>query len=149
VLKVLCPCTPSGRVKGVDDRCVRHFYHHSRWWWTTAVDGNGDAHGPVRDRAYTPKPGRDAQLTAAVRKHLRALRDEELVTERPAYVMRAGDGSIVEVFEWRSAEAIRAAHGNPAVQALWAEFGEACDFTPLAGLAETHQLFAEFEGVEL
>jgi quinol monooxygenase YgiN len=99
--------------------------------------------------AYTPKAGKEQQLLDAVRKHLQVLRDEQLVTDKPAYVMRAGDGTIVEVFEWRSAEAIGQAHGNPAVQALWAEFGEACDYTPLAKLAESHQMFAEFDAVPL
>ena len=71
------------------------------------------------------------------------------MTDRPASVMRAADGTILEVFEWRSAEAIQQAHGNPAVQALWAEFGAACDYTPLANLAEAQQMFAEFEAVQL
>lgn len=99
--------------------------------------------------AYTPKTGKEPQLLAAVRKHLRVLQDEKLVTDKPASVMRAGDGTILEIFEWRSAEAIQQAHGNPAVQALWAEFGDACDYTPLANLAESHQMFAEFDAVTL
>jgi hypothetical protein len=53
------------------------------------------------------------------------------------------------MFEWRSAEAIQQAHANPAVQALWAEFGEACDYTPLARLKESQQMFAEFEAVSV
>lgn len=88
--------------------------------------------------AYKPKPDMDQQLLAAVAKHLEV-----------AYVMRSADNTIVEVFEWRSAEAIHQAHGNPAVQALWADFGAACDYTPLANLAESQQMFAEFEPVVL
>jgi hypothetical protein len=84
-----------------------------------------------------------------VKKHLQVLHAEGLVTDRPAYVMRATDGTIREVFEWRSAEAIHQAHTNPAVQALWEEFGAACDYTTLANLAEAHQMFAEFEAVAL
>jgi hypothetical protein len=99
--------------------------------------------------AYSPKPGMADALMAAVRKHLRVLRAEDLVTDRPASVMRAADGTVVEVFEWRSAEAIARAHATPAVQALWAEFGAACDYRPLGGLAECQQLFAEFEPVAL
>ena len=99
--------------------------------------------------AYTPKPGKDQQLLAAVRKHLEVLQTQHLVTEKPAYVMRAGDGTIVEVFEWRSAKAVQEAHGNPAVQALWAEFGAACDYTPLSKLPEAQQMFAEFDAVQL
>jgi len=99
--------------------------------------------------AYTPKAGREEQLLAAVKKHLQVLQAEQLVTDRPASVMRAADGTILEVFEWRSAEAIQQAHGNPAVHALWAEFGAACEYTPLAKLAEAQQMFAEFEAVQL
>lgn len=99
--------------------------------------------------AYKPKPDMDQQLLAAVAKHLEVLRSEHLVTDKPAYVMRSADNTIVEVFEWRSAEAIHQAHGNPAVQALWADFGVACDYTPLANLAESQQMFAEFEPVVL
>lgn len=99
--------------------------------------------------AYTPKPGQEQPLIAAVKKHLRVLHAEGLVTDKPAYVMRAADGTIVEVFEWRSAEAIGQAHTNPSVQALWAEFGAACDYTPLAKLKESHEMFAEFDAVSL
>ena len=99
--------------------------------------------------AYTPKAGKEQQLLAAVRKHLQVLQNEQLVTDRSAYVMRAVDGTIVEVFEWRSAEHIQKAHGNPAVQALWGEFATVCDYTPLAKLAEAQQMFAEFNAVQL
>jgi quinol monooxygenase YgiN len=97
--------------------------------------------------AYKPKPGKEEGLRAAVAKHLRVLREENLVTEREASVMRAADGTVIEVFEWLSAEAIAKAHGNPAVQALWGEFAAVCDYVPLASLNEAQQMFAEFEGV--
>ncbi len=99
--------------------------------------------------AYRPRSGMDRQLLAVVTKHLEVLRSEHLVTDKPAYVMRSADNTIVEVFEWRSAEAIHQAHNNPAVQALWADFGAACDYTPLANVAEAQQMFAEFEPVTL
>lgn len=99
--------------------------------------------------AYTPKPGMEQQLLAVVRKHVQVLKAEQLVTDRPAHVMRAADGTLVEVFEWRSAEAIAKAHSSPAVLALWAEFGAVCDFKPLATLAEAQQMFAEFDAVAL
>ena len=62
--------------------------------------------------AYTPKPGKEEQLLAVVKKHLDVLAAENLITDRPGYVMRAVDVSIVEVFEWRSAAAIAQAHTN-------------------------------------
>lgn len=99
--------------------------------------------------AYTPKTGKEQELLAAVKKHFHVLQAENLVTDRPPYVMRATDGTIVEVFEWRSSEAVQNAHKNPAVQALWGEFGAVCDYTPISKLAETHQMFAEFDAVQL
>ncbi|MEE8307315.1 MAG: hypothetical protein V3R81_08615 [Gammaproteobacteria bacterium] len=99
--------------------------------------------------AYTPKSGMGMELMAVVKKHLQVLRNEQLVTEKSAYVMQAADDTLVEVFEWRSAKAIEDAHSNPAIQALWAEFDVVCDFTPLASLAEAQQMFAEFDAVEV
>ncbi len=99
--------------------------------------------------AYAPKPGMTDALLAAVRNHLQVLRAENLVTDRPAYVMRAADGTVVEIFEWQSNEAIEKAHSTPVVQALWAEFDAACDYRPLSGLAECQQLFADFEPISI
>lgn len=99
--------------------------------------------------AYTPKSGKEEQLLTVVAKHLQVLRAERFVTDKAAYVMRAADGTIVEVFEWRSAEAIELAHSNPSVQALWQEFDEACEYIPLTKLAEAHQIFAEFDTVQV
>src|SRR5262245_45713662 len=98
---------------------------------------------------YRPKPGMESALEAAVRKHVAVLAEQGLVTDRAPFVMRAASGAIVEVFEWRSAEAIASAHSNPAVQALWAEFGAACEYAPLVSLPEAQNLFAEFDTVEL
>ncbi len=98
--------------------------------------------------AYKPKPGMDRELEACVAKHLRVLADEGLVSDRPGCTMRGVDGTLVEVFEWRSAEAIEAAHGNVAVGALWSEFGAVCDYVPLSSLPEAGRMFAEFDAVD-
>lgn len=95
--------------------------------------------------AYRPKPGQAAALDALVEKHVRVLAQEGLVSDRAPYVMKAKDGTVVEVFEWASAGAIARAHANAAVGALWVEFGAACDYVPLSQLPETAQLFAEFD----
>ena len=95
--------------------------------------------------AFKPKPGQNDALAAVVAKHLRVLRSENLVTDKAPYVMHAMNGTVVEVFEWRSSEAIAAAHSSPAVQALWGEFAGVCDYVPLASLDEAQQMFAEFD----
>ena len=98
--------------------------------------------------AYRPKPGCAQALEALLSRHLRILAEQGLVTDRPACFMRGEDGTMVEVFEWRSAEAIEQAHGNPAVGALWDEFARVCDYLPLSALPETQRLFAEFDAIE-
>ena len=42
--------------------------------------------------AYTPKPCKERDLLAAVAKHQRVLRAENLVTAAPTVLMRAADG---------------------------------------------------------
>lgn len=99
--------------------------------------------------AYRPRAEKDAALLDLVRRHHPRLKAEGLVTDRPAYAMRAKDGTIVEVFEWKSQKAVDEAHTNPAVQTMWKEFGEACDYVPLSQLAEAKEMFAGFAPVEL
>ena len=75
--------------------------------------------------AFKAKPGAEAALIRLVGKHWQVLRGESLVTERPRVAMRSENGTVIEVFEWASSEAIERAHTNPTVQALWAGFAEA------------------------
>lgn len=99
--------------------------------------------------AYTPKDGMENQLLAVVLKHQKVLQTHNLVTDKPAYAMRAADGSVLKVFEWRSADAITQAHNTPAVQDSWNEFGDVCQYTPIAKLAESQNMFAEFDTIDL
>jgi hypothetical protein len=59
--------------------------------------------------------------------------------------MEAADGTIIEVFEWLSVEAIQSAHSNPTVQQMWDEYAEVCDYVPIGSLAEAGNLFSGFE----
>jgi hypothetical protein len=99
--------------------------------------------------AYRPRPGQEDRLLELTREHVPILRGEGLATERPAYAMRAADGTIVEVFEWTSLEAVTTAHENPKVQALWGRYAQACEYVKLTDLAEAHSLFAGFEPITL
>ncbi len=98
--------------------------------------------------AYKPKPGKAEALKALMKTHVPRLKQEGLVTDREPVIMGAADGTILEVFEWLSAEAIHQAHSNKAVQQMWAEYAEVCDYMPLNTLIETGNLFAEFESVD-
>ncbi|MBV8514452.1 MAG: hypothetical protein JO260_04045 [Acidobacteria bacterium] len=96
---------------------------------------------------YKPRPGYEQALLELVRNHLPPLRAEGLVTNRASIVMRAGDGTIVEVFEWVSQDAIAGAHSNPTVLELWKRFEAVCTYVVPAGVLEFTKMFAHFEPI--
>ncbi|WP_183576685.1 putative quinol monooxygenase [Mucilaginibacter sp. X5P1] len=97
---------------------------------------------------YKPKPGKAEALKALMKTHLPRLRQEGLATDRESILMEAADGTIVEVFEWVSAEAIQNAHKNPVVLQMWGEYAEVCDYVPVGSLTEAGSLFSDFTSVD-
>jgi len=98
--------------------------------------------------AYRPKPGKEQEILELVRDRVPTLRKEGLVTDRVPTMMRTKDGTIIEVSEWKSREAIDAAHKNPNVLAMWNKFFAVCDCVPLKTLAEAEDMFAGFEPID-
>jgi quinol monooxygenase YgiN len=95
--------------------------------------------------AYRPKPGKEQEVLPLVKSRVPTLLKEDLVTDRVPVIMRAHDGTIIEVSEWKSREAIDAAHKNPRVLEMWQKFFERCDCVPLNTLEEAKEMFAGFE----
>ncbi|MEY2544200.1 MAG: hypothetical protein QOE81_1661 [Verrucomicrobiota bacterium] len=95
--------------------------------------------------AYRPKSGKEKELLELVRSRVPTLRNERLVTNRAPTIMRSRDGTIIDVSEWKSPEAIDTAHKNPNVLAMWNKFFAICDCVPLKTLAEAEEMFAGFE----
>jgi hypothetical protein len=98
--------------------------------------------------AYKPKPGKEAALKELTKTHVPRLRELGLVTDREPTILETADGTIIEVFEWLSPEAIQSGHSNPAIHQIWGEYAEVCDYVPLNTLGETANLFAEFTPVD-
>ncbi|MFT5080819.1 MAG: hypothetical protein ACI9D0_001900 [Bacteroidia bacterium] len=103
--------------------------------------------GRIVIAVYKPKPGQEAVLDKLVEGHVGILREQGLATDRPVSVMRAADGTVIEIFEWASLKAIEDAHTNQVVQGLWGEFAAACDFIPLSAVPEAAGMFPDFEAV--
>ncbi len=99
--------------------------------------------------AYRPKAGKEAELLELTKEHWPILKRLGLATDRRAYAMRAADGTIIEVFEWKSKAAIESAHSQPEVLKMRERYGEACEYTPLINIKECSDLFAGFEPIEL
>lgn len=98
---------------------------------------------------YRPHEGKGDALVELVKTHLPILREEGLATDRPSVVLRASDGTLLEIFDWVSGEAIETAQTNEAVQAMWEKFAAVCDFATLDSLPEAEKVFAHFERIEL
>lgn len=93
---------------------------------------------------YRPKPGQEKALERLIEKHVPVLQREGLASNRKPVIMRAADGTVVEVFGWKSAEAIQKAHSHPVVLTMWEEFEAVCEYHTLSSLAEANQPFPEF-----
>jgi quinol monooxygenase YgiN len=100
--------------------------------------------GRIVIACYKPKPGKLDELRALTKGHVSALQAEGLATDRAAIVMEAADGTVIEVFEWKSPEAIDAAHSNPTIMAIWERFHELCDYVPIGSVEEARQVFSGF-----
>jgi hypothetical protein len=93
---------------------------------------------------YRPNTGKDSELRAAIARHVPALRKLGLITARATVLMKAKDGSYIELFEWTSAEAARRAHEHPEIAEIWEQMGAVGTFGKLKQLAEAEHEFPHF-----
>jgi hypothetical protein len=96
---------------------------------------------------YKPLPGKETALKELMKTHVSRLRKQGLVSDREPILMTSKAGTIIEVFGWKSAEAIAAAHANPEVQKMWGEYAEVCEYVPVGSLEEAGNLFSEFSAM--
>ena len=96
---------------------------------------------------YRPNTGKDAELRALIARHIPALRKLGLVTTRDPTLVRAEDGSYIEIFEWISNEAARKAHEHPEIAEIWEQMGIVGSFGKLRDLPEAGREFPHFEPV--
>ena len=93
---------------------------------------------------YKALPGKEEELKSLIPTHYPRLLKMELVTDRKPIIMQSEDGSILEVFEWISKEAIHAAHSHPEVLAMWNEYAAVCTYIPTHEVKEINNMFSEF-----
>ncbi|TXH27874.1 MAG: hypothetical protein E6Q96_06015 [Cyclobacteriaceae bacterium] len=97
---------------------------------------------------YKPFPGKDGALKHLIKTHVARLRKEGLASDREPILMISKSGVIIEIFGWKTKEAIDAAHTNATVQKMWAEYEEVCEYIPVGNLEETTTLFSEFSPLD-
>ena len=99
--------------------------------------------------AYRPHEGREEEFLSLLKGHVPTLRRLELATGRAPIVAKAKDGTIIEIFEWASAEAAPAAHEHPEVGRIWEAMGAVSEFTTIGSLEEVGKPFPHFTPVDL
>ncbi len=84
------------------------------------------------------------KLIKILEKHIPTLREYELITDAPAYVLQSEDGTIIEMYEWKNEKAIDLAHEHPAIRTVWGEMEGICTFPSLQDLPEAKKRFPNF-----
>jgi quinol monooxygenase YgiN len=95
--------------------------------------------------AYHPKPGKEAELLAIVKKHWDILQKTGLVVGEPAKVWTARDLDrehrgpmpeyVLELFSWRDDKSSDVAHQTPEVMAVWETMGPILEKLTITKLA--------------
>ena len=96
---------------------------------------------------YRPHPGKEPEFLTLCESHWDTLNAENLVSQRRPIIVQAANGLVIEIFGWKSKEAMASAHSNPNVLAMWNNYSEVCDYAPVGDLEEFKQLFAEFKPI--
>ena len=96
---------------------------------------------------YKPLPGKELELVELSKRHWETLNAENLVSQRKPIIMQSANGTVVEVFGWKSKEAMESAHSNPVVLDMWGKYSKVCEYIPAGELEELKELFSEFSPV--
>lgn len=103
--------------------------------------------GRIAIAAFKPHEGKEEELLSVVADRLPLLRRLGFSTDREHTLMRASDGTIIEISEWVDDAAIERAHSHEEVGRLWARFEACSDYRKPGDLAELGEMFPTFEAV--
>ncbi|RIW31339.1 hypothetical protein D3H55_15305 [Bacillus salacetis] len=94
---------------------------------------------------YRPKEGKAEELKRVLEDHVPRLREEGLITSRDTLKLQAADGTLIEIAEWKSKEAMEKAHVTPSIQEIWDRISELAELTNLSSLEEADAMFPNFK----
>ncbi len=98
---------------------------------------------------YRPREGKRDAFLQLLAEHHPALVRLELVTDREPVMFEAGDGTILELFEWRDHDSARLAHEHPEVARIWEGMGPLAELVTLGSLEEASKQFPHFRPLAL
>ena len=98
---------------------------------------------------YQPHEGKEADLCKILADHVPMLRRLGLATDRPPILVKSRNGTLIEIFEWSTADAAGQAQHEPEVLKVWEAMGQVADLRKLDSLEEIGGMFPHFEPVNL
>ena len=97
---------------------------------------------------YKPHQDKGNELKKLILKHVPRLKSNKLITNREPLLVKSKNGIYIEIFEWKSTDAVEEAHENPEIQKLWDEIEKVCDFTNLESIEEVREYFPQFKPIK-
>ncbi|OPA73246.1 hypothetical protein BVG16_29645 [Paenibacillus selenitireducens] len=105
--------------------------------------------GQITIALYRPYPGKERELLDIVQRHVPTLRLEGYITEFASLHLQSEDGTILEIFEWKSLSAKDQAHYSPAIQQIWDVMMQVAEMTTLSTLPEATKVFPIWKQLHL
>jgi len=93
---------------------------------------------------YKPHEGKEKELHEILKTHVNTLEAENLITSSKPIRAQAADGTVIEIFEWKSEQAKDAAHESQVVMKIWNEIMEVAEIKSLSALDEANYPFPNF-----
>jgi quinol monooxygenase YgiN len=93
---------------------------------------------------YQAHEGKEKQLNEILKNHIKTLEAEDLITSTKPIRAKASNGTVIEIFEWKSEQAKDAAHESSVVMKIWNEIMEVADIKSLTSLDEAKHPFPNF-----
>jgi hypothetical protein len=97
--------------------------------------------------AYRVHAGYDEAFLEALRQDLVTMREEGLISDWPAMILKAGPDVYLQLVEWADADAPARSSGNERVMAIWTKKRTLADYLSLSEVPGADRLFPSFEEI--
>ncbi len=103
--------------------------------------------GLIAIGAYRVHAGHEELFLEALRQDLVTMRDEGLISDWPAMILKAGTDVYLQVVEWADDDAPARSSENERVMAIWTQKRTHSDYLSLAQVPGADRLFPSFEEI--
>jgi len=103
--------------------------------------------GMVAIGAYRVHEGREELFLEALRRDIVIMRDEGLISDWPAMILRAGADVFLQVVEWADEDAPARSSDNERVMAIWTKKRTLAEYLSLSQVPGADRLFPSFEEI--